>query len=192
MFTGVLATWKGWLTRLDTRVNTLFNKLPVNVVFNKLPVTVMHILVINDFLLSLSLNTKQTNRMITGALATCTCWPSMILYWVWVWAWSKQIVLSSLGLRRHVSKADCVWVGRRRLRPKEKPRFDNCVFGVAQTWTGFSPRLENFAANSKAISFKYSQSALQSALNILNQLLNIRSQLYNQLLNILNQLYYQL
>ncbi len=37
----------------------------------------------------------------------------------------------------YYNKADCVWVGRRRSRPKGKPRFKpfgNCVLRVAQTW----------------------------------------------------------
>jgi hypothetical protein len=57
------------------------------------------------------------------------------------------------------NKAHCVWVGRRRSRPKKKSRFEpfeNCVFRVAQKWlNGIFPSPHNFAANSDAISFIY-------------------------------------
>ncbi len=45
-------------------------------------------------------------------------------------------------------KADCVWVGRRRSRPKGKPSFEPfeiCVFRVAQTWlNGIFPSPREF------------------------------------------------
>ncbi len=40
-------------------------------------------------------------------------------------------------IHTYIHKADCVWVGRRRSRPKGKRRFEpfeNCVFRVVQTW----------------------------------------------------------
>jgi hypothetical protein len=50
-------------------------------------------------------------------------------------------------------KADCVWVGRRRSRPKAKPRFEpfeNCVFRVAQTWlNGIFPSPREFCGQLK-------------------------------------------
>ncbi len=70
-----------------------------------------------------------------------------------------QLQLLSHCTHTYIHKADCVWVGRRRSRPKVKPRFE--PFEIAffalhkRGWTGFSPRLENFAANSNAISFTY-------------------------------------
>ncbi len=50
-------------------------------------------------------------------------------------------------------KADCVWVGRRRSRPKKKHRFEpfeNCAFCVAQTWlNGIFPSPREFCGQLK-------------------------------------------
>jgi hypothetical protein len=50
-------------------------------------------------------------------------------------------------------RADCVWVGRRRSRPKGKTRFEpfeNCVFRVAQTWlSGIFPSPREFCGQLK-------------------------------------------
>jgi hypothetical protein len=62
------------------------------------------------------------------------------------------IYMYKVALIRFV-KADCIWVGRRRSRPKGNPRFEpfeNCVFGVAQTWLhGISPSPREFCGQLK-------------------------------------------
>jgi hypothetical protein len=59
----------------------------------------------------------------------------------------------ALALRMCGPKADCVWVGRRRSRPKGNPRFEpfeNCVFRVAQTWlNGIFPSPREFCGQLK-------------------------------------------
>jgi hypothetical protein len=66
--------------------------------------------------------------------------------------WMK-LILIRMYVRMCSCKADCVWVGRRRSRPRGNPvlsRLKIAFFALYKRgWTGFSLRLENFCGQLK-------------------------------------------
>jgi hypothetical protein len=63
--------------------------------------------------------------------------PILLIYMEFEHMYTYECMCTYTPVHTHWYKADCVWVGRRRSRPKGKPRFEpleKCVFRVAQTW----------------------------------------------------------
>ncbi len=81
----------------------------------------------------------------------CLQYASVCMH-VYVCVWYLYSVFAR-NLTTCTCKADCVWVGRRRSRPKGNPRFkpfENCVFCVVQTWlNGIFPSPREFCGQLK-------------------------------------------